>query len=193
MGEKILHIKKAEREELGILLSDFAEDLKFDIGLWKIYENYNIKNFGTPLPLTSDHNFDYSTAFLENPLHEERIKHFLWIIYRYLLPDTLFAPDSPCLEEISKNISLFLQERLKEVPCESGFKKYLHHPVCNYEDTKTRLAVIANISYLFRLFFKNQFEWYSEDEEEKNHILGIIDIAISKKRLKDNLSNLLTT
>jgi len=29
------------------------------------------------------------------------------------------------------------------------------------------------------------------DDDEKNNLLGIIDMAISKKKLKDNLSNLL--
>lgn len=31
------------------------------------------------------------------------------------------------------------------------------------------------------------------DEEEKNNLIGIIDMAIAKKKLKDNLSNLLNT
>lgn len=31
------------------------------------------------------------------------------------------------------------------------------------------------------------------DDEEKNHIFGIIDIAISKKKLKDTLTNALIT
>ena len=32
----------------------------------------------------------------------------------------------------------------------------------------------------------------SLEEQEKNNLLGIIDMAIAKKRLKDNLSNLLS-
>ena len=50
--KETLELLYEDWDELACQLVEFAEDIHNDIGIWKSLEQYNLKFFGTKLPLT---------------------------------------------------------------------------------------------------------------------------------------------
>ena len=77
------------------------------------------------------------------------------------------VPTIPTLEKLAKVFEVSLSELVKEK---------------NQTDENLNLPLLEKVKLIDSL-----------EVEEKNALLKIIDIALSKKKFKDNLSNLLTT
>ena len=75
-------------------------------------------------------------------------------------------PTVPTLEKIAKVLEVDITEFFKDP---------------NKNDEDINLSILEKVKLIDSL-----------EEEEKNNLLGIIDMAIAKKKLKDNLSNLLS-
>jgi transcriptional regulator with XRE-family HTH domain len=77
------------------------------------------------------------------------------------------VPTIPTLEKIAKVLEVKLSELLKD-PSE--------------EDTEVNLSILEKVKLIDSL-----------DADEKGCLLKMIDIAIAKKRMKDNLSNMISS
>jgi len=77
------------------------------------------------------------------------------------------VPTVPTLEKIAKVLEVDITEFFKD-PSKS--------------EEELNLSILEKVKLIDTL-----------EEEEKKNLLGIIDMAIAKKRLKDNLSNLLAS
>jgi transcriptional regulator with XRE-family HTH domain len=76
------------------------------------------------------------------------------------------VPTIPTLEKIAKVLEVKLIELLKDP---------------TQEDNEVNMSILEKVKLIDTL-----------DADEKGCLLKMIDIAISKKRMKDNLSNLIT-
>ncbi len=184
-------------EELAWQLVEFAEDIHNDIGIWKSLEQFNLKFFGTKLPLAP--HFDNEESHF---ISADRVHHFLWIMFAVFEPDLILSPTHNDLLLLTKKVTQFLNERFVDVPKDSGVKKFLAQPDRYGWDVKRKLIWLGQHSYLFR----NHFRDYLEDRDEEARIavvddfvnqentswsgLGVIDILaetlnISEKQKKE--------
>ncbi|RLD64720.1 MAG: hypothetical protein DRI95_10285, partial [Bacteroidetes bacterium] len=72
---KSLVLTEDQFQKIAHLLVEFFEDLHFDIGIWKAYEDFNKKTFNVTLPCTIKNNKEIN---LEDKFSIQRIQHFLW-------------------------------------------------------------------------------------------------------------------
>ena len=100
-------------DELAFQLVEFAEDIHNDIGIWNSLEQYNLKFFGTKLPLTP--HFDKVESHF---ISASRIYHFLWIMFSVFEPDLILAPTHKDLLLLTKKVTHFLNQSFNlEVWC----------------------------------------------------------------------------
>jgi len=127
------------------LLIELAEDLHNDIGLWKSIEYFNKTLFNTPLPLFVDENIEITECFDKN-----RIKFFVFNIFPEFDDEVILSPHHKDLEMLANGVSLFLQDKFKNVPKESGIKFFLFQKDEFGWDLKRKLVWVVLNSYLFR-------------------------------------------
>lgn len=154
--------------DLAGILVDFAEDLHAGIGIWEACEWYNIEFFGVALPLTLDKN---------NPSSEERLRHFLWILYPMLLDGLIISPTHQDLCLMAEAASAFLADAFVDVPKDSGVKAYLQSPNTTGSGVKEKLLWLGMHSYLFRV----PFERYMEEQPDGASVIGHIDDFICQE------------
>jgi Protein of unknown function (DUF3843) len=142
-----LHLPSRKRETLASLLVECAEDLSYDIGIWRSLEAYNRDFFGTPLPcvLPPDGTMD------AEPITPERMQFLLWILYAELEPGLILAPNHQDLERLALWIAEFLSARLTRLRYDSGVKTFLTTPNQYGWEVKIKLVWLGQHSYLFRL------------------------------------------
>jgi hypothetical protein len=142
-----LHLSGRQRETLASILVEFAEDLSYDIGIWRSLEQYNRDFFGTPLPcmLPPEETMDAA------PLNPERLQFFLWTLYAELEPGLILAPTHQDLARLALWIAEFLSARLARLRYDSGVQTFLTTPNQYGWDVKRKLVWLGQHSYLFRL------------------------------------------
>lgn len=142
-----LHLSGRQRETLASLLVEFAEDLSYDIGIWRSLEAYHRDFFGTPLPcvLPPDETMD------AEPINPERMQFLLWTLYAELEPGLILAPNHQDLERLALWIAEFLSARLARLRYDSAVKTFLTMPNTYGWDVKRKLVWLGQHSYLFRL------------------------------------------
>jgi hypothetical protein len=155
-------------DELAYQLVEFAEDIHNDIGIWKSLEQYNLKFFGTALPLTPVMDEDDSHFIQANRIH-----HFLWIMFSVFEPDLILAPTHKDLLLLTKKVTDFLNEWFVNVPKDSGVKKFLAQSDRYGWDVKRKLIWLGRQSYLFR----NHFRDYLEERGEEDRIAVVDDFV----------------
>ncbi|HEY5867815.1 MAG TPA: DUF3843 family protein, partial [Candidatus Tectomicrobia bacterium] len=143
-----LHLSRRQRETLAYILVEFAEDLSYDIGIWRSLEAYNRDFFGTPLPcvLPPDETLD------AEPINPARVQFLLWTLYSTLVPELILAPTHQDLERLAIWTAEFLSARFAHLRDDSGVKTFLHTPNPYGWDVKRKLVWIGQHSYLFRLY-----------------------------------------
>jgi len=146
-----LYLSKQKREALAHILVEFAEDLCYDIGIWRSLEQHSLEFFGTKLPCI--HPADGSLD--AQPVTPAWVQYLLWTLYSELEPELILAPQHQDLLRLSVSIAAFLCDRFTHLQCDSGVKTFLASPNTYGWDIKRKLIWLGQHSYLFRLSFGN--------------------------------------
>ena len=147
-----LKLNHKKFEQLAHLLIEFFEDLHFDIGIWKAYEQFNEKTFGTKLPgiyLDSNENLEnniFSTA---------RIQHFIWNRYGLFEPNLIFFQHHNDLKTLATELSAFISKSVNRFPKQSTIKQFLKFNNDDGYDVKKKLIWLGTKSYFFRENFSS--------------------------------------
>jgi hypothetical protein len=189
-----LHLKNEAIHELAGILVDFAADIHCDIGIWKCYEQYNIKFFKTPLPLTG-HKFVKPL----NDIHLDRLRHLLWVLCRELSDVPVLSPLDEKIRDLAKAVQDFLNNKYVSLPQDSGIKAFLETSNRYGWDIKGKLLWLGSKSYLFRIFFHQYMLEQCEGESQIGYTddficqqctswsgLGVIDILAGVLYLDDD-------
>lgn len=179
------------------LLIELAEDLHNDTGLWKSIEHYNKTLFNTPLPLFVDEGIEITECFDKN-----RIKFFIYNIFPEFDDEVILSPHHKDLEILANGVSLFLQDKFKNVPKESGIKLFLLQKDEFGWDFKRKLLWVVLNSYLFRYSCysyaaknnagKMEIETVDDFICQENTIwsgLGVIDIMAEALKLPEKIKH----
>ena len=142
-----LRLDPKGRQEMAGILVDFAVDVHNDVGMWEAYERYNVEFFGVPLPLT--------TKIKPEGIHEDRVRHLLWVLYPELVSGLILSPHHRDLQRLVAASARFLNERISVLPKDAGVKAFLSTPDEYGWDVKRKLVWMGTRSYLFRMFFRH--------------------------------------
>ncbi len=197
-----LRLDRPSLKALAAMLTEFAEDLHCEIGIWRSLERANTEFFGTPLPFQ----IEPRTAFPQAAISTTRLLHFLWVIYPQFIPDLLLSPDHTDLIRLGQVAAEVLQEKFANLPKDSGIKHFLQTPNGYGWEVKRKLVWLGTGSYCFRVFCQR---YIAEQNAEVSDIeviddflcqqctewagLGAIEILasvldLSEKRRSDLLS-----
>ncbi len=167
-----LQFDDEKTEKIAHSIIEFAEDIYLEIGIWRAYENYNLKTFGTPLPCT----MEKGSQIPDNDIfNESRIQHFLWNIYGIVEPDLILSPFHQDLLMLSKEVVNFLNNSKTKFPRYSSVKKYLKNPEYDAHIIKRKLIWLGTKSYFFRDSFNNYLRKEETEEKMREKILLIDD------------------
>lgn len=169
---KTLRLNEDNFQKIAHLLVEFFEDLHFDIGIWKTYENFNKKIFNVALPCTIRDENEFNP---EDKFSTQRIQHFLWNVYGLIEPNLVFSPQHKDLVMLSVEINHFISNAYNRFPEISTVKSFLQSPVYDGYDVKKKLIWIGTKSY----FFRENFKLYLKQENLKEEI-PIIDDFINQ-------------
>lgn len=151
-GRRDLRLVSQGVHALAEILTEFAEDLHNDIGMWSAYESHNMRCFGTPLPITFKCD---QTEVLAAGIDVNRVHHFLWCLYPQMLPGAIIAPRNPDLVRLACAVTDSLIRSFQKVPASSGVKAFVSQPNDFGWDVKRKLVWLGSRSYLFRTAFQN--------------------------------------
>lgn len=165
---KSLLLPEDDFQKIAHLLVEFLEDLHFDIGIWKAYENFNEKTFNVTLPCTIR---DKNEIDLEDKFSIQRIQHFLWNVYVLIEPNLVFSPQHKDLAILSAEINHFILNSNNRFPKVSTIKNFLKIPIYDGYDVKKKLIWLGTKSY----FFRENFNLYLKQENSKDEIPVIDD------------------
>lgn len=182
--EDELFLSEKRLQTLALILVEFFEDLRNDIGLWRSLEGYQQELFGTPLPLI----VPPGKQWRGRDLIEARVRFLISVLFPFM-GGRLIGPDDFDLPDMSRPVTDFLLKAFVDVPRGSGIKQYLSQPVRHGWDVSDRLVWLGQSSYLFRLIFADKVPHNAAGEVEtaaaRNFLysattawagLGVIDI-----------------
>ena len=173
---RAIHLSKNAVCEIAEALTEFGEDLHNGIGLWAAYEDHNFKCFGTPLPLTTPANNNHEP---QPGITEDRVRHFLWVLYPQLLRDLTITPRHKGLAIVARAAAGELKQRFEGIPKGSSIKRLLEYPNDYGWDVKRKLIWMGTKSYLFRLFFRAYKDENATKTEE--NMIGVTDDFICQE------------
>jgi hypothetical protein len=149
-----LRLSAKEMDDLAEVLVEFAEDIHYDIGLWRSLEQYQLEFFDTPLPLCLRPNQEIEPR----KLNEYRLRYLLWVLYPELKPDLILAPTHQDVHRLAAQVADFLDRQFAAVPRGSGIQQFLSQPNRLGWDVKRKLVWMGQHSYLFRPCFRNYIQ-----------------------------------
>jgi len=167
LSHDTLRLDRPSLEALAAMLTEFAEDLHCEIGIWRSLERSNTEFFGTPLPFR----FEPGTAFPQDAISPTRLQHFLWVIYPQFIPDLLLRPDHTDLVRLAQVAAEVLQEQFADLPKHSGVKHFLQAPNKYGWEVKRKLVWLGTGSYYLRAFCQR----YLGEQNAEVSDIGVID------------------
>lgn len=152
-------------------LTEFAEDIHCDIGIWKSYEQYNQDFFQNALPLT------LCSEYMDgkNLINRSRTHHFIWMMYSLINPDLVLSPEHKDLFALATTITEHLHNEFRHLSKKSGIKEFLNSPSDYGWDVKKKLLWLGRHSYFFRFCFHNYIK------ERNREDIGTIDDFICQE------------
>lgn len=167
-GYDTLVLGADDAAELAAILTEFAEDMHADIGLWRSIESANQRWFGTPLPFLVEVG-DAAPEF--TTFDRRRVQHLLGTIFPRFFEGVLMPSTHEDVRLLADVVSGYFTERFAKVPTDSGVKKFLSTDNRYGWDIKRKLLWLGRRSYLFRQFFVS----YVGDEESEEQVLAKTD------------------
>jgi len=160
-------------KDLAAMLTEFAEDIHCEIGIWRSLERSNTEFFGTPLPFS----FEQRTLFPQEAISPTRLQHFLWVIYPQFIPDLILCPDHADLVRLAHVAAEVLQEQFADLPKDSGVKQFLDAPNKYGWEVKRKLVWLGSGSYILRVFCQR----YIREQNAKVSEITVIDDFLCQK------------
>ena len=138
---------------LAIALTEFAEDVHCDLGLWRGLETCNEQIFGTPLPFFVEE----GDAVAVTAFDPRRVQFLLWKLLPIYKEDEhselILGPHHQDLRQLAEAISRYLTEHFAKMPQDSGISQFLDTTNTHAGDIKRKLVWVGLRSYLFRQLF----------------------------------------
>jgi hypothetical protein len=142
----LLFIERQFLPEIAHLLTEFGEDVWYEIGMWKALEDHNLRCFGNPLPFSKPESVKAS----DFPFDEYRLSHLLWNTMMIWRGMDYFSPHHPELLPLAQRLSHFMEKQFEKLPEQSSVAKFLGSPNKTGVDVKKKLVWMGTSSYLFR-------------------------------------------
>ena len=139
-----------ELDELAIALTELAEDLHADAGLWRSLEAYHQDFFGVSLPLLckpGDPAFETFDA--------RRFQFFLYSVWRHFLPDHIVSPEHRGFQAVARFASKYFSQAFAAQPQRSAVVDFLAKPNRRGWEVKRKLVWLGTRSFLFRFAFND--------------------------------------
>lgn len=137
----------ARLQQTAIMITEFAEDVWWDIGMWRALEQFNQETFGNPLPFSKPE----TTKLSDSPFDKYRLRHLLWNIFLILAEGDVISPHHTDLSPLAEKIAKFLDKEFVGIPKQSSVQKFLSSPNKTGIEVKRKLVWMGKDSYLFRL------------------------------------------
>jgi hypothetical protein len=115
-----LAVARREIDDLAVAITELAEDLHTDNGLWRAVETTNRALFGTPLPSVSRAGDAPPASF-----DAQRFQFFLQTLWRHFKPDRIVSPAHHGLVAVAQRAATFFPAAFATVPRESSIADFL--------------------------------------------------------------------
>ena len=139
-----------ELDELAIALTELAEDLHADAGLWRSLEAYHQEFFGVSLPLLCKPGDPALETF-----DVRRFQFFLYSVWRHFLPDHIVSPEHRGFQAIARFASKYFSQAFAAQPQLSTVTDFLAKPNRRGWEVKRKLVWLGTRSFLFRFAFND--------------------------------------
>ena len=140
-----LTLNADEVGELAVAMSELAEDLHTDSGLWRGLEAGNRTLFGTPLPLlwrTGDPPL--------TPFDARRFQFFLHSVWRHFKPDCIVSPRHRGFVAVASRAEAFFSEAFAGRLRASSVAAFLGTANARGWEVKRKLVWLGTNGFLFR-------------------------------------------
>jgi len=162
-----LVLGRREIDDLAVAMTELAEDLHADNGLWRAIETTNRSRFGTPLPLIS-RGSDAPLA----PFDARRFQFFLQTVWCRFKPDRIVSPAHRGLVAVAQRAAAFFSAAFALVPRESPIAGFLGATNPRGWDVKRKLVWLGTHSFLFRFAFD---DYLQRNPPKKGDRTGVTD------------------
>jgi hypothetical protein len=139
-------LTKDQRLELALAMTEMADDLHADSGIWRALESSNLALFRTPLPGLREPTDPPPTR-----LDARRFHFFLDGVWRHFQPDAIVSPRHLGFAAIAADASDFFSTHLGASPPEpSSVSTFLDSDHSRAWDVKRKLVWLGTRSFLLR-------------------------------------------
>ena len=175
INRDVFDVADAQFSELGMALTEMADDLHADSGLWRSLESCNTTLFGTPLPGIFRPSDSPLTRF-----DARRFQFFLEGVWRVFQPDSIIPPNHPGFLRIAAAAEAFFTFRLTGPAGANSIATFLGSSHERGWELKRKLVWLGTRSFLLRF----EYAAYVRDETGSRNdppIIAITDDFINQK------------
>ncbi|HEY5892669.1 MAG TPA: DUF3843 family protein [Chthoniobacterales bacterium] len=143
-------LNEDDLDELAIALTELAEDLHCNAGLWRSIETYHREFFGVSLPLLCKSGDPALKRF-----DARRFQFFLYTVWRHFKPEHIVSPGHKGFRAIAQYASEYFSKAFAAHPHRSAVTAFLAKPNRRGWDVKRKLVWLGTRSFLFRFAFQD--------------------------------------
>jgi len=153
-------------DELAIAVTELAEDLHSDAGLWRSLEAYHREFFGVSLPLFEKPGDPALATF-----DVRRFQFLLFSTWRHFQPDQIVSPKHDGFRTLAELANRYFTKAFSTLPRRSAATAFLSGSNRRGWEIKRKLVWLGSRSFLFRFAFK--------DYMRQNATEADLDIAVA--------------
>lgn len=154
-------------DELAVALTELAEDLHCDTGLWRSLEAYHREFFGVSLPLLDKPG---------DPEPEEfdirRFQFFLFSVWRHFQPEQIISPNYIGFRKIAQLAGGYFAKAFSTLPRRSVVTSFLSGSNRRGWEVKRKLVWLGTRSFLFRFACK---DYMRREAPEPDLDIAVVD------------------
>jgi hypothetical protein len=161
-GAPVLQLDRKQAGALAVAVTELAEDLHADGGLWRCLETYHVEFFGVPLPLLCRPG-DTPLATFDS----RRFQFFFYSLWRHFQPDDIISPCHRGLVALADHASAYFSAAFAKLPRRSPARTFLASSNKLGWEVKRKLVWLGTRSFLFRFAHEDYLEKqeFKKDEE----------------------------
>lgn len=140
-----IDLDRDEVDVLAVAVTELAEDLHADAGLWRCLEAYHGEFFGVPLPLLCQPE--------DTPLETfdaRRFQFFLYSVWQHFHPDHIVSPNHRGFVALADHASAYFGAAFARLPRHSPTRRFLATSNTRGWEVKRKLVWLGSRSFLFR-------------------------------------------
>ncbi|HPA24431.1 MAG TPA: DUF3843 family protein [Candidatus Cloacimonas sp.] len=177
--DRNLRLSRKQLDLLSEIITGFGEDLHCNMGIWKAYENCNIRFFSQLLPF----HLPYMRTVSNEKFNKYRCRHLIWKLYEQFMPEYFIDPYHEDIEALGDIISSALPELFNNLPRQSVHAEIFLTPNIEAADVKRKLIWLGLRSYMFKLAYHT----YLVENNVKPEIPVIDDFVCQENTLWSGL------